>query len=374
MASVDAVTALLFDVSGGLLLITGTMTPKVRVGAYTTPVTCEGVRGMSVPLLLGTDYTAVRVPNICGQKRYIQLRNGCKVPMLRRGKTVSYAKADHPGGACSAREADAKVRLAREVVLFPRSRGYVPVQTPFQGSGAIIQRHQVYERRRVHVATSTMDCTADQTWCVKVTHTGNTSKRRPKGIVLGHMSAYSGTVAAMSREEWAARSLSPATTPDATDPVEEPHAHSSNVPEGLRPQVLSLHEKHGALCSGPLGSIKATQHRMESKPGSQPVRLNPYRMSPRTGELIKAEVDRVLKLEVTEPSQSEWDNPVVLIPKPEGRPRFCIDHRQLNERTVRDSYLIPRMDDCLDSLGDTQYLCTLYCIAGSRKIPTAEDE
>jgi len=113
---------------------------------------------------------------------------------------------------------------------------------------------------------------------------------------------------------------------------------------------------------------------MESKPGSQPVRLNPYRMSPRTGELIKAEVDRVLKLEVTEPSQSEWDNPVVLIPKPEGRPRFCIDHRQLNERTVRDSYLIPRMDDCLDSLGDTQYLCTLYCIAGSRKIPTAEDE
>ena len=92
------------------------------------------------------------------------------------------------------------MRLAREVVLPPRSRGYVPVQAPFKGNGVITQRHQVCERHRVHVATGTMDCAADQTWWVEVTHTGNTSKRLPKGMVLRHMSAYSGTVAALSRE------------------------------------------------------------------------------------------------------------------------------------------------------------------------------
>ena len=83
-----------------------------------------------------------------------------------------------------------------------------------------------------------------------------------------------------------------------TDPAEEPHVHTSNVPEGLRPQVLSLLEKHRALWSGQLGSIKATEHRIELKPGSKPVRLNPYRMGLRTRELIKAQVDRMLKLEV----------------------------------------------------------------------------
>jgi len=57
----------------------------------------------------------------------------------------------------------------------------------------------------------------------------------------------------------------------------------------------------------------------------------------------------MLKLEVKEPSQSEWASPVVLIPKPDRSPWFCIDYRQLNERTVRDSYPLPRMDDCLDS-------------------------
>jgi len=90
------------------------------------------------------------------------------------------------------------VRLAQEVVLPPQSRGCVPVQTLFSGNGVIAQRHQVYERHRVYVATGTMDCTANQTWWVEVTHTGNTSKRLPKGMVLGHLSAHSSTVAAIS--------------------------------------------------------------------------------------------------------------------------------------------------------------------------------
>jgi len=204
------------------------------------------------------------------------------VPILRRGKTVSYAKANQPGKAGAASETDAKVRLAREVVLPARSRGYVPIQTSFQGNGVITQRHQMYERHGVHVATGTMDCTANQTRWVEVTRTGSTSRRLPEGMILGLMSAYTSTVAAISREEWASLSPSPATVPDVTDPVEEPHVHTSNVPEGLRPPVLSVMEKHRALWSGHLGSIKATEHRIELKPGSKPVRLNPYRMGPRT--------------------------------------------------------------------------------------------
>jgi len=191
---------------------------------------------------------------------------------------------------------------------------------------------------------------------------------------MGHMSAYSGTVAAISREDWAAISPSPTTAPDATDPVEEPHVHTSNVPEGLRPQVLALLEKHRALWSGHLGSIKATDHRIELKPGSKPVRLNPYQMGPRTRELIKAQVDRIPKLEVIEPRQSEWDSPGVLISKPDGSPRFFIDYRQLNERRVRDSYPLPRMDDCLDSSGDAHFFSTLDCNAGYLQMPLAEQD
>jgi hypothetical protein len=62
---------------------------------------------------------------------------------------------------------------------------------------------------------------------------------------------------------------------------------------------------------------------------------------------------------VIEPSTSEWAAPIVLIPKPDGSLRFCIDYRKLNEVTLRDSYPLPRMDDCLDSLGSATIFTTL---------------
>ena len=71
VAPLDAPTAQLCDVNGVLLPVMGTVTLTVRVLTYYTPVTCGVVRGMSVALLLGTDYTDVHVPNICGPKGYI---------------------------------------------------------------------------------------------------------------------------------------------------------------------------------------------------------------------------------------------------------------------------------------------------------------
>ncbi len=44
-------------------------------------------------------------------------------------------------------------------------------------------------------------------------------------------------------------------------------------------------------------------------------------------------------------------SPVVLVPKTDGKSRFFVDYRKLNAKIIRDSYPIPRMDDCIDSLG-----------------------
>ena len=49
----------------------------------------------------------------------------------------------------------------------------------------------------------------------------------------------------------------------------------------------------------------------------------------------------------------------MLVPKPEGSLRFCIEYRRLNAMTVRDAYPIPRMDECIESLGDAVIFSTL---------------
>jgi len=94
-------------------------------------------------------------------------------------------------------------------------------------------------------------------------------------------------------------------------------------------------------------------------PGARLRRSQPYRASHASREVIAKEVQRQRDLGVIEPSSAEWAFPVVLVPKPDGTMRFCVDYRQLNEVTVRDVYPLPRMDDCIEFLGDSRVFSTL---------------
>ena len=76
-------------------------------------------------------------------------------------------------------------------------------------------------------------------------------------------------------------------------------------------------------------------------------------------EMVAKEVKKMLKARVTEPASTEWASPVVLIPKKDGSHRFCVDYRRLNSKTAANSYQLPRMDDCIDSLGDAAVFTTV---------------
>ncbi|GBN73387.1 Transposon Ty3-I Gag-Pol polyprotein [Araneus ventricosus] len=66
--------------------------------------------------------------------------------------------------------------------------------------------------------------------------------------------------------------------------------------------------------------------------------------------MIENEVQRRLKEDVIQPSDSPWSSPVVLVKKKNGEWRFCVDYRRLNKITKKDVYPLPRIDDALDCL------------------------
>jgi len=109
-------------------------------------------------------------------------------------------------------------------------------------------------------------------------------------------------------------------------------------------------------------------------PGARPQRAQPSRASHACRDIIAQEVQRQRDLEVFEPSSAEWAFPVVLVPKPDGKIRFCVDYRRLNEVTVRDVYPLPRTDDCFDFLGDAKVFSTLDCNSGYWQIPVADED
>ena len=72
-----------------------------------------------------------------------------------------------------------------------------------------------------------------------------------------------------------------------------------------------------------------------------PVVIPPYRKSFKERELIKQEIEKMIDANIIVPSISRLAAPVVLIPKPDGSIRFCVDYRGLNKITIADPFPLP---------------------------------
>ena len=88
------------------------------------------------------------------------------------------------------------------------------------------------------------------------------------------------------------------------------------------------------------------------------------------GDLVRD----MLKDGVIQPSTSPWAFPVVIAPKADGSPRFCVDYRRLNDITRKDSYPLPRMDDLLDRLGEAKFRSVMDLASGYWQIPMARED
>jgi Reverse transcriptase (RNA-dependent DNA polymerase) len=67
---------------------------------------------------------------------------------------------------------------------------------------------------------------------------------------------------------------------------------------------------------------------------------------------------------IIEPCSSPWAANVVLVLKKTGGVRCAIDYRKLNRITRGDSYPLPRIQACLDSLQDSSWFSTLDLRSG----------
>lgn len=148
----------------------------------------------------------------------------------------------------------------------------------------------------------------------------------------------------------------------------------THLPEEHHEEIRAMLHKHSPMWNGALGEINLTEHRIELLPGARPVSQSPYRQGPKGRKFEDEEVRRMLKDGVVQPSTSEWGSPVVLAPKADGSLRFCVDYRKVNELSLRDSYPIPRMDECIDSFGDANIFTTLDANCGFWQVPVAKED
>ncbi|PIK51902.1 hypothetical protein BSL78_11201 [Apostichopus japonicus] len=80
----------------------------------------------------------------------------------------------------------------------------------------------------------------------------------------------------------------------------------------------------------------------------------------------------MLKNNIIEPSKSEWSSPCILVPKPDGSFRFVTDFRKVNQCSKTDSYPIPRIDDCIDKIGNAKFVSKFDLLKGYWQVPLTD--
>jgi len=85
-------------------------------------------------------------------------------------------------------------------------------------------------------------------------------------------------------------------------------------------------------------------------PGTSPIAQSPYMMAPTELAELKIQPHEFLNKGFIRLSSSPWGAFVLFVKKKDGTLRLCIDYSQLNRVTIKNKYLLPRIDDLFDQL------------------------
>ena len=93
---------------------------------------------------------------------------------------------------------------------------------------------------------------------------------------------------------------------------------------------------------------------------------------------MRPEVETILKQwlkkSIIKPSQSEWASQMVIIRKKTGDLRICVDYRQLNRKTIKEAFPIPRIEESIEALGGARMFCCLDFNQAYLQMPLHKDD
>ena len=100
-----------------------------------------------------------------------------------------------------------------------------------------------------------------------------------------------------------------------------------------------------------------------------PVRVPPWRVPAHYRQEVERQIAAMLKQGIIRESSSPWMAPAVFVPKKSGELRICVDYRELNKKTVKDSYPLPLPDEVQDQLAGSAVFSTLDLQSGYWQMP-----
>jgi exodeoxyribonuclease III len=146
----------------------------------------------------------------------------------------------------------------------------------------------------------------------------------------------------------------------------------SNLTEDERGQVRNLCEKFIDIFREPTHNNRCLDKGITAE-----LRLNKTPqftaqtriLNPSQREALSKLIGDQRRKKIIVESKSATTSPVILVPKPGGKWRFCVDYTQLNKITESDAYSIPQIDSYFTTLGGNTHFSTFDLVDAFWSIP-----
>ncbi|MCP4465004.1 MAG: hypothetical protein GY819_19605, partial [Planctomycetaceae bacterium] len=121
-----------------------------------------------------------------------------------------------------------------------------------------------------------------------------------------------------------------------------------------------------------IGRARVCEYTIDLTEGAKEFREAPRRMTPERHLKADQQVQILLEMGLIEPSRSSFASGIVMVKKPNGEDRFCVDYRKLNDITQKDAFPLPNITDTIDSIGNAKYFSSMDMGSAFWQIPIEE--
>ena len=90
-------------------------------------------------------------------------------------------------------------------------------------------------------------------------------------------------------------------------------------------------------------------------------------------EEVKKHLQKMMEIRAIHKSTSPWASPIVPVCKKDSGLQFCIDLEKCNNKTIKDTQGLPRIEDSLDCLDGTAIFTSLDLQSGYWQVELTED-
>ena len=141
---------------------------------------------------------------------------------------------------------------------------------------------------------------------------------------------------------------------DQTGAASGPRVRTLAAEQDLLPAYDDFKDVFSEDAAGILPETSEYDHAIDVAGGEQPPFGPLYSLSEKELSVLRQYLDSSLKKGWIRESQSPAGAPILFTPKEDGTLRLCVDYRGLNKITVKNRYPLPRIDEMLDRLSNSQ--------------------